>query len=131
MTYNPDFDVDAILRVIGAINGHHPDGSPEDEALHIAAGALLYLRDSQKLDDYRRYFRKYFLPATSAALVSRTFTTRAEADAWLASEAAMDGALVSIAGQGFSVIKLPGRVEFLRTPLPEELNSPGGQHEPG
>lgn len=124
MSYNPDFDVDAVLRVIEAVNGNYPDGTPEDEALHIVAGALLYLRESQRLDDYRTYFRKYFLPATSAALVSRTFMTREEAEAWLASGTAMDGALVSISGQGFSVIRMQDRWELLRTPLPEELGPP-------
>lgn len=122
MAYDPDFDVEAILRLLGAVNEKYPSGAPEDEALHIAAGALVYLRDSQKLDDYRGYFRKHFLPATSAAFVSQTFATREEADAWLASGAATDGALVSIAGQGFSAVKLPTGWEFLRTPLPEELS---------
>ncbi|NMO14082.1 hypothetical protein HPC49_07565 [Pyxidicoccus fallax] len=124
MTYDPDFDVDAILRVIGTVNEKYPDGSPEDEALHIAAGALVFLRDRQKLEEYRAYFRKYFTPATSAALVARTFDSRQAADAWLASGEATDGVLVSIAGEGFAVIRLPNRWELLRTPLPEELNQP-------
>lgn len=124
MAYDPDFDVDAIIRIIGSINAKYPDGSPEDEALHIAAGALVYLREGPGLDGYRAYFRKYFAPATSAALVTRSFTSRAEADAWLVSGAAPDGALVSIAGEGFTVVKLPNRWEFLRTPLPEELAAP-------
>jgi hypothetical protein len=124
MTLNPDFDVDAVLRILGSVNEKYPEGVPEDDALRIAAGALVYLRESQKLDDYRRYFRKYFLPATSAAFVSHTFTSREEADAWLATGAATDGALVSIAGQGFSAVKLSNGWEFLRTPLPEELSPP-------
>ncbi|WP_164000816.1 hypothetical protein [Pyxidicoccus caerfyrddinensis] len=124
MAYDPDFDVDAIIRIIGTINEKYPEGSPEDEALHIAAGALVYLRENQKLDEYRAYFRKYFAPATSAALVAQSFTSRAEADAWLASGVAPDGALVSIAGEGFTVVRLPNRWEFLRTPLPEELPPP-------
>jgi len=121
MSYNPDFDVDAILRLVGAINEKYQDGSPEDEALHIVAGALVYLRDSQGLVGYRQYFRKYFAPATSAARVSHVFSTREEADAWLASGAATHGELVSVAGQGFCVIQWPDRWELLRTPLPEEL----------
>ncbi len=122
MSDGADFDVDAILRLLGTVNEKYPSGAPEDEALHIAAGALLYLRDSQRLDDYRGYFRKYLLPATSSAFVSHSFTTREEADAWLASGTATDGALVSIAGQGFSAVRLLDRWEFLRTPLPEELS---------
>ncbi|MFP2913223.1 hypothetical protein ACLESD_51110 [Pyxidicoccus sp. 3LFB2] len=124
MTYDPDFDVEAIIRLLGTLNEKYPDGTPEDEALHIAAGALVFLRDGQQLESYRAYFRKYFAPATSASLVARTFVSRAEADGWLASGAAEDGALVSIAGEGFTVVKLPDRWEFLRTPLPEELSQP-------
>ncbi|QSQ25225.1 hypothetical protein JY651_09960 [Pyxidicoccus parkwayensis] len=119
MAYDPDFDVDAIIRILGTLNEKYPEGTPEDEALHIAAGALEFLRESRKLDEYRAYFRKYFTPATSAALVDRSFTSRVEADAWLASGTATDGALVSIAGEGFTVVKLPNRWEFLRTPLPK------------
>ena len=121
MGYNPDFDVDAVLRLVGAINEKYQDGSPEDEALHVVAGALAYLRDSHGLEGYRQYFRKYFTPATSVALVSQIFATREEADAWLKSGAATHGVLVSIAGQGFCVIQWPDRWELLRTPLPEEL----------
>lgn len=124
MTYDPDFDVEAIIRLLGSINEKYPDGSPEDQALHVAAGALVFLRDGQKLEEYRAYFRRYFAPATSAALVAHAFPSRAEADTWLASEAAEEGALVSIAGEGFTVVKLPSRWEFLRTPLPEELSRP-------
>ncbi|HZI12769.1 MAG TPA: hypothetical protein VE153_20475 [Myxococcus sp.] len=118
---SPEFDVDVVLRILEAVNQKYLEGSPEDEALHVAAGALVYLRERQGLDDFRAYFRKYFTPASSALLVAQTFPTREAADAWLASGAATDGTLVSIAGQGFSVIKLPNRWEFLRTPLPEEL----------
>ncbi len=124
MTYDPDFDSDAILRILGTINEKYADGSPEDEALHIAAGALVFLREGQQLESYRAYFRKYFTPATSASLVAQVFASRLEADTWLASGAATDGVLVSIAGEGFTVVKLPNRWEFLRTPLPEELNRP-------
>jgi hypothetical protein len=122
MTYDPDFDVDAVIRILGTINEKYQDGSPEDQALHIAAGALVFLRDGQKLREYRAYFRRNFAPATSSALVAHTFTSREEADVWLASGAATDGVLVSIAGQGFTVVKLPSRWELLRTPLPEELS---------
>jgi hypothetical protein len=122
MPYDPDFDVDAIIRILGTINEKYSDGSAEDEALHIAAGALVYLRDGQTLEAYRAYFRKSFAPASSASLISRTFETREEAHRWLASGTAEEGSLVSIAGEGFTVVKLPNRWELLRTPLPEELS---------
>jgi hypothetical protein len=126
MNYNPDFDVDAVLEILGTVNEKYPQGSREDEALRIAAVALLYVRDIQKLEDYRRFFRDFYTPAATAVTVARTFATRREADEWLTSGAARDGELVSIAGQGFRVI--PERkgtgMRFLRTPLPEEMKVP-------
>jgi hypothetical protein len=105
------------------VNEKYQDGSPEDEALRIAAVSLLYVREIQKLEEYREFFRKFYIPAIESVIVSQTFATREEADAWLASGNGKDGELVRIAGQGFQVI--PARKQkgmmFLRTPLPEEL----------
>ncbi len=127
MGYDSNFDVDSVLERLGTVNEKYQDGSPEDEALRIAAVALLYVRDTQKLDDYREYFRRFFIPATESVVVSQSFATRNDADAWLASGTALEGALVRIAGQGFRVIpERKGKgLRFLRTPLPEEMETPG------
>ena len=123
MNYNPNFDVDAVLELLRGVNEKYQEGSPEDEAIRIAAVALFYVRETQKLDDYREFFRSFYTPAIDYIKVSRTFTTRAEADTWLVSGEAREGDRVSIAGQGFRVI--PERkgqgLRFLRSPLPEEL----------
>jgi hypothetical protein len=123
MIYNPDFDVDAVLDILRTLDGKQQEGSPEDEALRVAAVALLYLREQQKLDEYREFFRKFYTPAIDDIVPSRTFETRAEADQWLASGKATEGELVRIAGEGFRVI--PRRdakgLRFRPTPLPEEL----------
>ncbi|HLL06114.1 MAG TPA: hypothetical protein VK539_36420 [Myxococcaceae bacterium] len=126
MTYNHDFDVDSVLEILGAVNDKYPQGSQEDEALRVAAVALVYVRDTQKLDEYRQFFRNFYTPAVDAVIVSQTFTTRQEADEWLASGAARDGDLVRIAGQGFRVIpeRKGAGLRFLRTPLPEEMKMP-------
>jgi hypothetical protein len=123
MSYNSNFDVDSVLQVLGTVNEKYQEGSPEDEALRIAAVALLYMRDIQKLDEYREYFRKFYIPATESVVVSQTFATREEADVWLASGKAREEELVRIAGQGFRVITArKGKgLMFLRTPLPEEM----------
>jgi hypothetical protein len=123
MSYNSNFDVDSVLEILGTVNEKYQDGSPEDEALRIAAVALLYVRDVQKLDEYREYFREFYIPAIESVIVSQTFATRDEADAWLASGKASEDSLVSIAGQGFRVITArKGKdLMFLRTPLPEEM----------
>lgn len=107
MRYNPDFDVDSILRILGTVSEKYGEGSSEDEALRVAAVALLYVREDQHMDDFRHYFRKFFTPAIDAVTISRTFEKREEADKWLAGGTATDGELVRIAAQGFRVIAGP------------------------
>ncbi|HEX8440345.1 hypothetical protein [Archangium sp.] len=123
MKYNQNFDVDSVLDILRGVNEKYQEGSPEDEALRIAAVALFYVRETQKLDEYREFFRAFYTPAIDYIVVSQAFATRAEADEWLASGKATEGERVRIAGEGFRVI--PERkgtgLRFLRTPLPEEL----------
>jgi hypothetical protein len=123
MKYDPNFDVDSVLERLRIVNEKYQEGAPEDEAIRVAAVALLYVRGIQKLDEYREFFRAFYTPAIDYIVVSHTFATREEADAWLASGKAREGARVRIAGEGFRVI--PERkgtgLRFLRTPLPEEL----------
>jgi hypothetical protein len=123
MKYNPDFDVDSVLGILRAVNEKYAEGSPEDEAMRIAAVALIYVRESQRLDDYREFFRKFYTPAIDYVVVAQTFATQEEADEWLAKGNPSDGELVRIAGKGFQVIpQRDGKgFRFLRTPLPEEL----------
>jgi hypothetical protein len=124
MTYNKDFDVDSILEILRTVDEKYQEGSPEDEAIRVAAVALFYIRETQKLDDYREFFRKFYTPAVDSIVPSHTFATREEADEWLASGKAREGELVKIAGEGFRVI--PQRnakgLRFRPTPLPEELD---------
>ena len=123
MKYDPNFDVDSVLERLRVVNEKYQEGSPEDEAIRVAAVALLYVRELQKLEEYREFFRAFYTPAIDYIVVSQTFATREEADAWLASGKAREGERVRIAGEGFRVI--PERkgtgLRFLRTPLPEEL----------
>jgi hypothetical protein len=128
MAYNSDFDVDAVMKTLGTISDKYPKDSPEDEALRIAAVALLYVRDIQKLDEYRGYFREFV--TGKPIIVSQTFATREEADEWLASGKATDGELVSIAGRGFTAHHLPKGWKFLRARVPEELDAPAEKPEP-
>jgi hypothetical protein len=123
MKYNKDFDIDSVFETLRTVNEKYPEGSPEDEALRIAATALFYVRETDKLENYREFFRSFYTPAIEYAVIAQTFATREEADAWLARGSAQDGDRVRIAGQGFRVI--PERkgtgLRFLRSPLPEEL----------
>lgn len=122
MTYDSHFDVDAVMKTVGTIGANYPEGSPEDEALRIVSVALLYLRDIQKLEEYREYLRRFFTykPVTLA----QTFATREEGEEWLASGAAKEGDLVKIGGQGFVVIDALKGLKLVPTRLPEELSSP-------
>ena len=126
MTYNPDFDVESVMKTLGTVSDKYPKGSPEDEALRIAAVALLYVRDIDKLEDYRGYFRDFI--AGKPLIVSHVFATREEADACLASGKVNGGELITIAGQGFSVGGMASKGwTLMRTRLPEELESSGSK----
>lgn len=124
MTYNKNFNVDAVLRTMEAISTQHAEGTPEDEALRVCAAALLFVRDeAKKLEELREFFRKITTPALVGIRVAHTFASREEADAWLASGTATDGQLVRIAGQGFTVVDHGPQkgLKLVRIPLPEEL----------
>ena len=123
MTYNKNFDADAVLRTMEAVSRHHAEGTPEDEALRVCAAALLFVRDDlKKLEEFREFFRKITTPASEGIKVAHTFSSREEADAWLASGTAKDGQLVRVAGQGFTVIDHgPKGLKLVRIPLPDEL----------
>jgi hypothetical protein len=123
MSQVKDFEMDGVLRVLDAASKSYPEGSQEEASIQLAAISLLYIRRVKKLDDFLKYYREFFDPAFQVT-VARVFSTREEADKWLASGVASDGELVKIAGQGFQVVQLPKGLRFLRTPLPEELGPP-------
>jgi hypothetical protein len=123
MIYNPDFDVDSVLDTLRTVDEKYQEGSPEDEAIRVAAVALFYVREIQKLNEYREFFRKFYTPAIDYIVPSQTFGTREEADESLASGRVKEGELVKIAGEGFRAIpRRDGQgLRFRPTPLPEEL----------
>jgi hypothetical protein len=123
MSQVKDFDMDRLLRVLDAASKNFPEGSREESSIQLAAISLLYIRRIKKLEDFLKYYREFFDPSFQVS-VAHVFSTRQEADEWLASGTASDGQLVKIAGQGFQVIQLPKGLSFLRTPLPEELEPP-------
>jgi hypothetical protein len=128
MTYNPEFDVESVMKTLGTVSDKYPKGSPEEEALRIAAVSLLYVRDIDKLEDYRNYFREFI--AGKPLTISHAFATREDADAVLASGVVDDGALVTIGGQGFTVLRGVKGWRFLRTRLPDELEPPPDKPDP-
>ena len=128
MAYLPDFDLDDIVGTLTSASEKHPEGSKERDAIELAQIALLYTRHIRKSDDFARYYKEFFDPSFKLR-ISHEFSTREEADAWLASGRANEAELVKIAGKGFRVARLPGKLIFLDTPLPEELEAEGSEEE--
>ncbi|HEX8699038.1 MAG TPA: hypothetical protein VF815_09405 [Myxococcaceae bacterium] len=125
MASNSDFDIDAVMKAVGTVAANYPEESPENEALRIVSVSLLYVRDIQKLDEYREYFRKF--SAYKPVTIAQTFATREEGDKWLASGNAKDGDLVKIAGQAFVVLDALKGLKFVPTRLPQDLGPPGSK----
>lgn len=128
MPYIPDFDTDAVLHILNSIIQKHPEGSPERDAVELAQIALIYPRHVRKEDDFRRFYRDVFDPSFKLK-VSHEFSTREEADKWLASGKAEDAERVRIAGKGFMVVRLPGRFAFMIAPLEGEETVTDGSEQ--
>ena len=122
MAYIPDFDLDDIVDILNSASEKHAEGSKERDAIELAQIALLYTRHIRKEDDFARYYKQHFDPSFKIK-ISHEFATREEADKWLASGKAEDAERVRIAGKGFMVVRLPGRLTFMVAPLPEELET--------
>ncbi len=130
MTQIPDLDLDDMLRVLNSIIDTHAEGSKERDAAQLAQIALRYIRDNGKEDDFARYHKER-LDNPLKIEVSHEFATREEADKWLASGEARHAEHVRIAGKGFLVVQLPGRLTFIDRPLPEELEAKDKGATPG
>jgi hypothetical protein len=117
--YIPGFDTDAILDILNSIIQKHPEGSPERDAIELAQIALIYPRHTRKEDGFRRFYKEFFDPSFKLK-ISHEFATREDADKWLAGGKAEDAERVRIAGEGFMVVRLPGRFTFMSAPLEDE-----------
>ncbi len=102
---------------------NYAEGLKEREAAKIAQIALLYIRESGKVDELAKY-RRWCVDTSFTVEVSHEFATREEADAWLAGGTAQHKERVKIAGKGFMAVQSDsGRWYLMIAPLPEELNS--------
>ncbi|WP_233261227.1 hypothetical protein [Vitiosangium sp. GDMCC 1.1324] len=122
MAHTPDFDLGEMIGVLKSVIEQYAEGTKERDATKLAQAALLYMRDNKKEDDFARYYKK-FTDTSFTIEVSHEFATREEADKWLASGKAQHAEHVKIAGKGFLVVQLPGRMTFIDRPLPEELKT--------
>jgi hypothetical protein len=120
MAHIPDFDFDGMIDVLSPFIEGQAEGSKEREALTLAQIALFYIRDHK--DDFVKYYERFFTTSFTVE-VAHEFATREEADAWLASGNAKDSERVKIAGKGFMVVQVSGKLYFMIAPLPEELET--------
>jgi len=117
-----DFDIEGALGILKSVIEKHAEGSKERAALELAQIALIYPRHLRQEDDFRRYYEEFFDPSFKVS-IAHEFATRKDADQWLTSGKAGEAQLVTIAGRGFQVARLPGRLSFIDRPLPDELES--------
>ena len=121
MAHIPDFDLDDIIATLSSVSHNRTQDAKERSAIELAQIALLYARHAGRLEDFRKYYGEFFDPAFKV-VVSHEFPTREEADTWLASGKAQHAEHVKIAGKGYQVVQLPGRMTFIDRPLPDELS---------
>lgn len=122
MAFIPDFDIDDIITTLNSASDKLAEGSKERDAIELAQIALLYARHIHKESEFVRYYKQHFDPHYSIR-VTHEFSTRAEADLWLASGKADETLRVKIEGKGFMVVRIPGRLAFMVAPLLEEMDS--------
>lgn len=124
MAYISDFNVNDVAAVLDDISQRLARDSKERDAIELAQIVLLYTRHIRREDDFGRYYKEFFDPSFRVK-ISHGFSTREEADRWLASGEAREAEFVTIAGKGFQVARMPGRLTFIDRPLPEELEAEG------
>jgi len=122
MAYIPDFDLDDIVGLLTSVSEGRLEGSKAKDAIELAQAALLYTRHLRKQDDFIRYYKEFYDPSFKVK-IAQEFATREEANAWLASGKADEADRVKIAGKGFQVARVPGRLTLIDAPLPEELGT--------
>jgi hypothetical protein len=122
MVYTPDVDLYDFSLGLNPFIESQVEGSREREVLTLAQIALLYIHDKKLQEDFAKYCKK-FTNEPFTVEVSHEFATREDADKWLASGKAKDSERVKIAGKGFMVVQVPGRLVFMIAPLPEELET--------
>ena len=122
MPYIENFDVDEVVSALRAISDKQQEGSRERDLIELAQIALLFPRHILKEEEFRKYYKRTFNPWFTIK-ASHEFQTREEANQWLARGTALESERIKIAGQGFMVVRLPGRLTLVNAPLPGELEA--------
>ncbi|REG28939.1 hypothetical protein ATI61_108482 [Archangium gephyra] len=118
----PKFDLDEALYFLNPFIENHAEGSKERRLFGLAQIALLFIRDRVKGDEFEKFYKSCF-DTSFTVEVAHEFATREEADQWLASGKPVHTERVKIAGKGFMVVEVSGKLYFMIAPLPEELET--------
>ncbi|HEX5746881.1 MAG TPA: hypothetical protein VFZ09_11610 [Archangium sp.] len=114
--------MDEAIYFLNPFIENHAEGSKERRLFGLAQIALLYIRDRVKREEFAKFHRACF-DTDFTVEVAHEFATREEANQWLASGKAKDSERVKIAGKGFMVVEVSGKLYFMIAPLPEELET--------
>jgi len=118
-----DFDVEAVLQVLGELAGSI--SSEQQEALALAANALLFLHTSQHFPAFRKYLRDASAPAHLTIRIEREFDDMTQATHWLhAQPPPAHGTHVKVAGRTYAVWHDDaGQQVLVPSMTPEELDA--------
>lgn len=118
-----DFDVEAALQVLGALAGSA--SAEQQEALALAANALLFLHTHHQLPAFREYLRDASAPAHLTIRIEREFDDMAQATHWLhAQPPPAHGTHVKVAGRTYAVWHdAAGQQVLVPSMTPEELDA--------
>lgn len=118
-------DVEAALQVLGDLAGSA--SAEQQEALALAANALLFLHTHHQLPAFREYLRDASAPAHLTVRIEREFDDLAQATHWLhAQPPPAHGTHVKVAGRTYAVWHDDaGRQVLVPSLTPEELDARG------
>ena len=120
-----DFDVEAVLQVLGELAGSA--SAEQQEALALAANALLFVHTRHHLPAFRDYLRDASAPAHLTVRIEREFDDMAQATHWLhAQPPPAHGTHVTVAGRTWAVWHDDaGQQVLVPSMTPEELDARG------
>jgi hypothetical protein len=118
-----DSEVEAALQTLGALAASAT--AEQQEALALAANALLFLHARQQLDAFREYLREASAPAHLTVRIEREFDDMAQATHWLHTQPPpAHGTHVRVAGRTYAVWRDDaGQQVLVPSMTPEELDA--------
>lgn len=127
-----EFDLEKTLEALEALGKAHGASPTERGAIELAARALLFLQESEKLDEFREHVRLSSQSALLTIKVLREFGDMPAALEWLRHDPeARPRALIKVAGTTYVVAKGPaGERSLVQSLTPRELDERTGGEAP-